>query len=179
MICLNCGRENPDGVKFCCFCGASAANAFNAPLETTAQNLPENGQLDVSESDALNGSAAENRDNGGFFSQSPDLDALGQSPSVPRPCVIPTSSEQSAAQNAANPQPMPAFDNLKYPNAPTNSSALPNSIMMNVPIESAAKSEKNGAERKFTTLHIVLCLTATAVCAIAAGIFAGLYFSVV
>lgn len=173
MICLNCGRENPDGVKFCCFCGASAANAFNAPLETTAQNSPENGRSDLSESDALSGSAAENRDNGGFFSQPPDLDALGQSPSVPRPCVIPTSSEQSAAQDTANPQPMPAYDNLKYANAPTNS------IMMNVPIESAAKSEKNGAERKFTTLHIVLCLTATAVCAIAAGIFAGLYFSVV
>lgn len=173
MICLNCGRENPDGVKFCCFCGASAANAFDAPLETTAQNSPENGQLDVCESDALNGAAAENRDNGGYF------DALGQSSVLPRPGVIPTSSEQSAAQNAANPQPMRVYDNLKYANAPTNSSALPNSIMMNVPINSAAKNEKNGAERKFTTLHIVLCLTATAVCAIAAGIFAGLYFSVV
>ncbi len=173
MICLNCGRENPDGVKFCCFCGASAANAFNAPLETTVQNSPENGRLDVSESDALNGSSAENRDNGGFFSQPPDLDALGQIPSAPRPCVIPTSSEQSAAQDTANSQPIPVYDNRKYANAPTNS------IMMNVPTESAAKSEKNGAERKFTTLHIVLCLTATAVCAIAAGIFAGLYFSVV
>ena len=169
MICLNCGRENPDGVKFCCFCGTSAASAFGASLENPAEISPENGQLDVSESDAA----------GDFFSQSPNLNSLPQNPSVPRPVAIPTNSEQTAAQPAVNPQPAPVYDNRRYANEPTNSAFFKGSIMMNTPVESGSANGKNGPERKFTGLHIALCLIATAVCAIAAGIFAGLYFSVV
>lgn len=175
MICLNCGRENPDGVKFCCFCGTAAANSLGVSLEKNADFSPENGQLDVSESDAAVGAVSESAENSDFFSHSPDLSAMPQNPSVPQPCVIPTSSEQSAAQNAA-PQP-PVYDTRRYVNEPTNSTFFKGSIMMNVPIESASK--QNGSERKFTGFHIALCLIATAVCAIAAGIFAGLYFSVV
>lgn len=175
MICLNCGRENSDGVKFCCFCGAPAAISPEKPTEIP----PENGQLEISENDTAIGAVTENRDNESFFSQSPDLDALGQSPSVPRPGVIPTNSEQFAAQNPAVFQPSSACDNRNYANAPTNPAASQNPIKMTVPIESGVSGKKNAPERKFTTLHIVMCLISTAVCAIAAGIFAGLYFSVV
>lgn len=175
MICLNCGRENSDGVKFCCFCGAPAA----VSLEKTTEVSPENGQLEVSENDTAIGAVSENHDNGGFFSQSPDLDTLGHNPSVPRPGVIPTNSEQLAAQNSAVFQPSSAYDNRNYANVPTNPAVPQNPIKMNVPIESGVSGKKNAPERKFTTLHIALCLIATAVCAIAAGIFAGLYFSVV
>lgn len=176
MICLNCGRENPDGVKFCCFCGASAANLLGVTLEKNADFSPENGQLDVSESDAAVGAVSEKPENNDFFLHSPDLNAMPQNPSVPQPCAIPTNSAQTAAQNAAPPQ-QPAYDTRRYVNEPTNSTFFKGSIMMNVPIESASK--QNGSERKFTGLHIALCLIATAVCAITAGIFAGLYFSVV
>lgn len=169
MICLNCGRENPDGVKFCCFCGTSAASAFGASLEKPTEISPENGQLDVSESDAA----------GDLFVQSPDLNTLPPNPSVPRPAVIPTNSAQSAAQPADNPQSAPVYDSRRYANEPTNSTFFKGSIMMNVPIESNSADGKNSSQRKFTGLHIALCLIATAVCAITAGIFAGLYFSVV
>lgn len=175
MICLNCGRENSDGVKFCCFCGAPAAITLEKPTEIS----PENGQLEISENDTAIGAVTENRDNESFFSQSPDLDALGQSPSVPRPGVIPANSEQLAAQSAANPRISADYSTGKYANAPTNPAASQNPIKMTVPIESGVSGKKNAPERKFTTLHIVMCLISTAVCAIAAGIFAGLYFSVV
>lgn len=43
----------------------------------------------------------------------------------------------------------------------------------------APKKEKRPRERKYTLGHLILCLATAGVMAVAAGIFAGLYFSVV
>ncbi len=59
-----------------------------------------------------------------------------------------------------------------YPNPPANT----------VPITQEIKAEsapENKSERKYTLGHIMMCLAAVAVMAIVAGVFAGLYFSVV
>lgn len=45
--------------------------------------------------------------------------------------------------------------------------------------EKNSSSQNNAAPRMYTIGHIIMCLASTAVMAIAAGVFAGLYFSVV
>lgn len=79
----------------------------------------------------------------------------------PRPNVIPTAGE-SASSNYVPPS---------YPNVPVVPAAPV------VPVQSAVPEAR--PERKYTFGHIMMCLAAVAVMAIVAGVFAGLYFSVV
>lgn len=51
--------------------------------------------------------------------------------------------------------------------------------MVNISPEPVTPAPKPERERKYTLGHILLCLASTAIMAITAGIFAGLYFSVV
>ena len=55
MYCMNCGKENLDNAKFCCFCGTQA-NAVSRSIEEISdkisENLAENGQLEFDENEA-------------------------------------------------------------------------------------------------------------------------------
>ncbi len=65
---------------------------------------------------------------------------------------------------------------------PAVSENISRAINPDIPIQNTdlnTNLSKQGPERKYTIKHIIMCLISTAVCAIAAGIFAGLYFSVV
>lgn len=148
MYCSNCGKENPDGVKFCCFCGTSALNAPSSA---------ETGQLDLEES-AVSAPV------------SPVLDEQ-TAPTVPTAPTSPASMTGNFSTGAV-PMPQPVINQGYSPAPPV--------VNMTVPMqEKAPRKEKPEPVYKYSIKHILMCLISTAVCAIAAGIFAGLYFSVV
>ena len=82
-------------------------------------------------------------------------------PPLPTPNAIPT---YGASEPSYPAQPV-------YP--AQNESAVP---VQSVPVQSIPEKRP---ERKYTLGHIMMCLAAVAVMAIVAGVFAGLYFSVV
>lgn len=111
---------------------------------------------------------------------------LGQ----PAPDVLPTEtpvsgavpqSEQSAqvAPNAPTAPVAPAAQDA--PNAPTAPAAqsAPNAPTAPVAPDAPEAAKKHTAEHKYTLGHLIMCLASTAIMAIVAGVFAGLYFSVV
>ena len=156
MYCMNCGRENPEGVKFCCFCGASANIAPDFVEEKTdkiSENPAENGQLDFDENEV----SAQNPAN----------------VSAPVSPIAPVSG--ISANPYAYPQPLP-INTQGVSCAPRTGQNVQN---VNIPMKNDIPEEKQDFERKYTIKHIIMCLVSTAVCAIAAGVFAGLYFSVV
>ena len=235
MYCMNCGKENPDGVKFCCFCGKQAITVPRSIEEITdkiSENLAENGQLDFEDTADITSSLSEKSgeissvisevlsektvekpvdnvaDNAprNAAEKAPENTAVKPvAPQIPVPPVVPTApasstkpvsrvapsdlvSNVSPVRNPmpsspygyprnpyAYPQPQPINTNGSSP-APRVAQNTPN---MNVPIKNTAPEEKQGVGRTFTLKHIIMCLVSTAVCAIAAGVFAGLYFSVI
>lgn len=202
MFCTNCGKEIIDTARFCNFCGAPVKNAAVPPVQPvqqpiypqpapepvqpmpTEQAKPE--QTNISETSASGeigggeaaGSIPDTAPEENAFTEvaaEPDeiSDTLSEPfsenasavpPSdgaFPRPNVIPTAGESTSASYA---QP-------SYPSVPTAP------IAPVVPVQSAVPAAK--PERKYTFGHIMMCLAAVAVMAIVAGVFAGLYFSVV
>lgn len=154
MYCMNCGRENPDDVKFCCFCGTAAKSPFFTG--DNEKNLAENGQLEFDENEAPE-TAAQNPAN----------------VSVPVSPIAPVSSPVSA-----NPYPFP--QPVPISTQGVSPVSVPREVKnVNIPVKNYVPEEKQPVGRTFTLKHIIMCLASTAVCAIAAGIFAGLYFSVV
>ncbi|MBQ8170830.1 MAG: zinc-ribbon domain-containing protein [Oscillospiraceae bacterium] len=75
----------------------------------------------------------------------------------------------------------PAYTNPIYPNPPAPAMEYPTGAM--APNFSAQvpqqKTKKEKPEKYYTFGHLMLCLAAVGVMAIVAGVFAGLYFSVI
>lgn len=193
MYCMNCGKENPDGVKYCCFCGTAANTAPRSIEEISdkiSENLTENGQLEIEDaaditsvisealSEKTDENPAENASGDAAANPAPPASsaALGSpiAPAAPVNNASPAGNP-SPSNPYAFPQPLPINKSGNSP-APGAAQTAQN---MNISIKNAVPEEKQGVERTFTIKHIIICLVSTAVCAIAAGIFAGLYFSVV
>ena len=165
MYCINCGKENPDGVKFCCFCGTKTYIAPRPAEEISViipQNPVENGQLDFSETEAIS-------------------EKIDENPQIPEP-ISPADLPKNpiSSNNSAYPKnPLPYPQPINHIGASPAQEAAQTVPTMNVPMKTAVSEEKQNTVRTFTLKHIIMCLISTAVCAIAAGIFAGLYFSVI
>ncbi len=84
-------------------------------------------------------------------------------------CTFCGAKADSPALVAAPPAPVPAAA------AVPAEQVLP--VTNNIPLTQNEKKEK--PEKYYTTKHIVLCLVIAGVMAVAAGVFAGLYFSVI
>ncbi len=84
-----------------------------------------------------------------------------------------TSVPMSAPVNASESAPIGAA--VPTPNV------IPSSGAINYPtvVIKSGKKQKSPRERKYTLGHLILCLAAAGVMAVTAGVFAGLYFSVV
>lgn len=91
----------------------------------------------------------------------PDVSSATNAPNVPTPNTIPTYGTSGPVYSAP----------LAYPS--------PAQSMGTIPVQSAEPKHESKPERKYTLGHIMMCLAAVAVMAIVAGVFAGLYFSVV
>lgn len=219
MYCMNCGKENPDGVKFCCFCGTPANTAPRSIEEISdkiSENSAENGQLEIEDAADITSALSEKPDEissviSKVLSEKPaenapeNTTAKPAAPQIPIPPVVPTAPTSSTAPispiapvapvNSVSPvrnhMPSSPYGYPRNPYAypqpqpinPRGTAPAPNAAQnaanVNVPMKNAAPEEKQSVGRTFTVKHIVMCLVSTAVCAIAAGIFAGLYFSVI
>lgn len=92
---------------------------------------------------------------------------------APSGTAVPPVMDSTAPSGTAVP---PMMDNI----APSGS-PIPPAMPTAAPAaeQTAATPCREPAERKYTLGHIIMCLASTAVMAIVAGVFAGLYFSVV
>lgn len=159
MFCTNCGKEIIDTAKFCNFCGRPQS----APLPQPISEQPVSGFVYLPEDTEPRGvfesagTPEEKTAESAAAANGASADAEAPRDGVPTPNLIPSYGESSG---------QPA-----YPPEYTGCSPAP--------VIPAQPKPAVKAERKYTLGHIIMCLTAVAVMAIAAGVFAGLYFSVV
>lgn len=191
MFCTTCGRQIINDARFCNFCGA--------PVRVQAQ--PAAPAADMSGSPAAEpseivsqpyGVPAREAENGAET----DITGTAEVP-VPADTALPDTENiygaRSAAYRSESVQPTQNVDMSAgvFCSAAAPSYPMPGEIPQSggdpsgnysIPTSGAYAApdlEKPKPERRYTLTHIILCLSSTAIMAIAAGIFAGLYFSVV
>lgn len=177
MFCTNCGKEIIDTAKFCNFCGAHiAASVPVQPVQTAQQTQPfsqtvqpapeytESESIPVAEniSENISDGTSENAESVIETAAAENTVESGEESTadVPTPNVIPTFGSGTPVYSAP----------LAYPTEPAANV---------IPVQSAELNKESKPERRYTLGHIMMCLAAVAIMAIVAGVFAGLYFSVV
>ncbi len=209
MFCINCGKQIVDTARFCNYCGtrvvgfdeniqqSPAGNPEN-PLPISAEdgNFPENVensvdllkmQNEVSSTEPQLNELSEDSD--APFSENETEETTG----ITGTSEAPSSEIQSGAvgaQHSADVLSAPEASDMQLDaNIPISTAsgqpAPASRISEQPPINAAPEQPEPAAppavqhERRYTLGHIIMCLASTAVMAIAAGVFAGLYFSVV
>ena len=192
MFCGNCGKEMISNTRFCQFCGAEQT-AVVIPHASIPVSMP------VEEPD----DTADTPDISSIPVSSTPIEPIVTSMGVPTGESLSEADESSPAESTAPDEAISAtVGGLPTPNTiPTSNMDRPETVVcvspvktetpaQAVPAKTAARTvpqteitikdeEKRRPERKYTLGHIVMCLAAAAVMAIAAGVFAGLYFSVI
>ncbi len=209
MFCINCGKQIVDTARFCNYCGVKVVNfdeniqqspAENpqSPLPISAEdvNSPENVensvdllkmQNDVSPTEPQMNELPE--DSAAPFSENETEETTGMTGTseAPSPDI---QSGAVGAQRSADVLSAPEASDMQLDasipiSTPIEQPASASRISEQPPINAAPEQPAPAAppavqhERRYTLGHIIMCLASTAVMAIAAGVFAGLYFSVV
>ncbi len=204
MFCTSCGKEIINTARFCNYCGKpvqnfapTASSPISSPISSPVSApysapVPETNAERYASEDVLSGGI-------GSLTQNTEEPADGVSvfpkPEASEPSMPETNSTipDTSAANADIGIPSSPAQQMPTVGAFSTGSAYP---MPNViPQSGTGVSGTNSAfaggtsvtavpskperERKYTLGHILLCLASTAVMAITAGVFAGLYFSVV
>ncbi len=190
MFCVNCGKEIASDARFCSYCGAPVKDVIvRSPApepqkEAFAENETLPPEQAVSENTVLTSEQTDPQ-NAVFEEQPNDVPRntpLEEGTPLPMPNDIPTSGvgTSSSAELSA-----PANANIPNtpitPNSPNteNTNAAPAAFAATTAPAAPGAPAPEKPERRFTLGHIFICLAAVAVMAITAGVFAGLYFSVV
>ena len=187
MFCGNCGKEIIGNTKYCQFCGAEQT-AVVIPTASIPVSAPISAPADtVSVPDSLSTPIASTP------ITSVPIEPTAASMGVPAAESVPAAG---AAPTAVMTEP-PGISELPTPNSiPTNNIGISETAVYSAPMQTAVPAkaaesavpqteitikdeEKRPTKRRYTLGHIVMCLAAAAVMAIAAGVFAGLYFSVI
>lgn len=192
MFCTECGKEIVDTAKFCSFCGlpvqnvvvrAAAPSPTPAPVyevpvpQSPAPEAPA-AEAPLEEAPAEEAVAVEN-----IFGESGTVEAPAWDNSAAEIPVFESAPETNEPEAAAVSAPenysvplLPTPNNIPTSGESTGANAagaIPPAAMV------AEKAPIERPERKYTFGHIMMCLAAVAIMAITAGVFAGLYFSVV
>lgn len=163
MFCSQCGKQLDNNALFCTFCGARTNNTagspapVSAPVSAPVTAAPETVREDSQPTPVSSDTAA----------TEPVSQTAPQPVSEPVPQTVPqpAPAPEPEVQPAVTTEPAMDFFNDS-----------PADVQAQVPL-SPVPEEK---EPKYYTFgHIALCLAAVAVMAIVAGVFAGLYFSVI
>ncbi len=198
MFCTSCGKEIINTARFCNYCGKpvqnfapTASSPISSPISSPVSApysapVPEtNAERYASPEDVLSGGVGsltqntEDHTNGVSVFPKPEA----AEPSMPETdSPIPDSSaarsDTGIPSNTA--QQMPTVGAFSTGSAYPVPNVIPQSgTGVSGTNSASAAPKKPERERKYTLGHILLCLAATAVMAITAGVFAGLYFSVV
>ena len=195
MFCGNCGKEIIGDTKFCPFCGAEQT-AVVTPAASIPVSAPIGDPADMAS--IPNVSSAPNIPNAlNAACETATSASIGESVSAPIESA--SAARVPAAAAATAPAATAAIPSVPTPNAiPTSNIDMPETTAPSAAVTAASASqpvagvtphpvitvkeqekEKPAPERKYSLKHIVMCLAAAAVMAVAAGVFAGLYFSVI
>lgn len=202
MFCTNCGKQIIDTAKFCNYCGAVvAANMNNAaqptavpvnqpsapvqePQTAQAAEVKTEAAVPVEAAEATEAVKAEPvaAENTPVTAQPAVGMAVPQAVNSPKEGVAPAVQAVQATQPAQAVRPVQTVQTAQsvqtvQPMQTVTAASAPVPAPQNVPSTPAPKTERE--PRMYTAGHIIMCLVSTAIMAIAAGIFAGLYFSVV
>lgn len=195
MFCTNCGREIIDTARFCNFCGTPIQNmATSIPVQPVQPVQPAQSQLvypqpaqpvpDYSESadvpvtenfsENVPEEMTEAADITENITETEKTETMDMA-EVP----VENAGETTADTAVPTPNAIPTYgaSEFVYPAPPAY--PAPAQSVNTIPVQSAVLTPENKPERKYTLGHIMMCLAAVAVMAIVAGVFAGLYFSVV
>ena len=202
MFCGNCGKEMISNTRFCQFCGAEQTavviSPASIPVSTPVAEPDDTTDTPDISSIPVSGTSIE-----------PSVTSIPIEPSVtsmgvPADESIEAVDESAPAESSAattetiaatvvglpTPNAIPT-SNMDRPEPAVYASPVKTEVPAQaVPTKTAARAvpqteitikseEKRRPERKYTLGHIVMCLAAAAVMAITAGVFAGLYFSVI
>lgn len=209
MYCNHCGNILPDNASFCSFCGAQCSLAKVIPVKpaetfAVSQSTPEvitentasdNIQTAYSVSDTNNEAASSTT-----YSDSANSHTISASEPITAPAYsteaanTQTTTQSAYTTGAATSPYVSGYTNDSVNNitaggaqtAYSNTSAYAG-IPADKPVYGTAQNEipitpsaeKFKVEKYYTFGHIMLCLGAVALMAIVAGVFAGLYFSVI
>lgn len=194
MFCSYCGKQLGDSARFCSFCGKPVSGSVIRPVQAAEPVQP----VEVVQPTQPVEQAAAN-----LMGQTVEQEKVEQQISEPviqkaeeavepvQPVELVKPLEQAATellgQTPIQPmQPVSGQALSERPDETVNSATgkqLETPVMpaptANVPDVSNVPdiSAKKEPERKYTFVHLMMCLVSTAVFAIAAGIFAGLYFA--
>lgn len=164
MFCLKCGGENAEKSTFCTWCGAK--------LDIGASSVPTPSVIPQSD-----------------LHEQPIQTAV-----LPEEISSPLHSEEAPAVNTdpapeqpsepVNTVPLPQPEPPEQPELPKAEEQPTKNVGWNSEIPLSARASENpeadGKPRKYYTgAHLAICLAVTGIMAAAAGIFAGLYFSVI
>ena len=199
MFCGNCGKELISNTRFCQFCGAEQT-AVVIPSASTPVSAPINPDTDTASVSDVSStpitSTPVSSEPIGPTAAGVDVPAGESVPagfdSVPAGAAASTAvmTEPSVRAELPTPNTIPT-NNIGVSETAVYSASLPAAVSSEhtsaKPAESAViqteitikDEEKRTPERKYSLRHIVMCLAAAAVMAVAAGVFAGLYFSVI
>ncbi|MBD5383823.1 MAG: zinc-ribbon domain-containing protein [Ruminococcaceae bacterium] len=191
MFCTNCGKEIIDTAKFCNFCGMPVKNmAASVPVTPIdpvqsvqpAQPVPQPEQTAPDYTESAGIPMTESIPETPESTEIPPVDNAPEYESESVPEIVEPAVEASTADDSTIPTPnnIPTYGgSTPVYSAPP---AYPTTPVNTVPITQEIKAEtapETKPERRYTLGHIMMCLAAVAVMAIVAGVFAGLYFSVV
>lgn len=206
MFCNYCGKEIIDTARFCNFCGSPVQRLAPPPIPTpdpvsvpitkpitaaqpeTVDDILSSIIDSASENTAEDntGAAPGNSDNSdpapsGFGTEDSDRNipdtAIPDATPFPEPFAPVNTSRRTSADVGFS---APLSGNSIYPTPnviPQSGQSVPGTYTASS--NAAVSEQKPRRERKYTFGHIMICLAAVAVMAITAGVFAGLYFSVV
>lgn len=165
MYCQKCGKEIAAGSLFCTWCGGKQEMPVPQP-EVIPQQSPAQ-QEPVQESDTP-------------ITQQPEAPAATMTMEKTEEAQT-TQAESSAPAEASSAETPQESASKPAQNNTSETTAAPGAEAPNVDfsgeVKLADKTEKN--RKYYTTAHLVICLAAAGIMAAAAGIFAGLYFSVI
>lgn len=205
MFCGNCGKEIID-TKFCPYCGAEQT-AVVIPAASIPISVPIS-ELKELASEAVNTSASAHEfQSEAAYTSIPDPEIQSEPVNQSAPSAETPSTETGELPELAGlptPNPIPT-GNIDMPETTLYTSAPGqpfNPMQSAQPVQSALSpqaaqipstpqvgvfmseiairdEEKPDNKNKYSLKHIVMCLAAAAVMAVVAGVFAGLYFSVI
>lgn len=181
MFCSQCGKQLDNNALFCTFCGKRTNNpnvtpaAVSQPVGTAPATVQTPIQPTAEPVSAENNAPVSK--NSTPISAQSEVQPAAESVTEPTSEPVTESQPAPAAEystNSAEAAPAPQPTDLLN-DAPISAPA-PAPVQTTVPLAPIPEEKE---PKYYTFGHIALCLAAVAVMAIVAGVFAGLYFSVV
>lgn len=165
MYCNHCGNILTEDAQFCAFCGAKCGLASVVSAKELNSTAP------TAET------ASPAADTSTTATETRPADAYTAAPAAPADAAAPIySAPAPQAESIPQPQAAPA---PTQPFTARNEAAHAAPPAQGISVEIPVPQEQVKVEKYYTLGHIMLCLGAVAIMAIIAGVFAGLYFSVI